>query len=114
MAKILKADGTEVELTGEGPRGTLTLKQLRDAVAGPGQKDPCLSILRQEVLKDGALLGSRKQGDYVRHHLVVNDDGHSLRLPHNTEATFLYQSTRPGCTDPIVGNVVLAEMGEIE
>lgn len=114
MAKIVKADGTEVELKGEGPNGTLTLKQLRDAVAGPGQKDACVDILQQYVLRTGASKGSRKREDYDLRWLVVNDDGLALGLPANTKATDLYQSTRPGCTDPIVGNVLLAEKWEIE
>lgn len=77
MAFILKSDGTQVKgVTGEGPNGEFTLKQLQDAVGGyieavPGSGGRAYcneeGLLRGLPLNEGAsfAFGKRLVGDVI-------------------------------------------------
>lgn len=88
MATIIRADGTESELHGpKGPRSSLTLEQLHEAVDG------YIEIVRPSIT------GTMPPG-YV---LVVNEEGMVDGLPINRRASAL-------AGQPIAGNVVLGEL----
>ena len=87
MATIIKTDGTET--TAE--KKELTLEFMQQVVEGYIQIVP---------LRDGRLL-------------VCNDEGKLKELPVNNKVTGIWQKYY-GFTDIIVGNVIIAEDGEIE
>ena len=93
MAILIKADGTEALVCGEGKKGTLTLAQMRGAVGGgiavirsvSGQK----MVVNKECQSNGKF-------PYVTDH------------PVNAEATSLYGR------GILSGNVLLVEDREVE
>lgn len=78
---VLHADGTEEHL----PR-KLTLEELRQLVGGYVE---VVSVMYEDK----------------RTQLIVNEDGHPLRLPYNRHATELYFAI--GGTTPVVGDCAL-------
>lgn len=89
MAKLLKPDGTEQELT-PGDNGKFTLEQMQKHVGGYVQ-----------LIK---LNGNER--------LVVDEDGLPKNLPVNEEATTLLQSYSATPTVKLVGNVLFGTRKE--
>lgn len=87
MARILKTDGTICELKGEGPKGTLTLKQMQQAVGG------YVRAVRLPV-------------DKLQ--MLVNEEAGWKNIPVNERATALYQ-VNTGIGTSIKGDVVLCD-----
>lgn len=48
------------------------------------------------------------------HIMVVNEEGKLMDLPYNQKATYLYQNRFIGCSDYIVGNVLVCETSMIK
>lgn len=92
MATVLKADGTDEALVGEGLRGELTLGQMQKAVGGP-----------IEPVYD--LVGTR------RTRLLANEEGMIRGLPINPRATEVAHEC--GYRQFIHGDVVLIERVEV-
>ena len=90
MAKWLKVSGDEVSV--EPKNGTdFTLEELKRFVGG------YIEIIR---LRNGKLM-------------VVNEEGKLNRLPINDYATLIWEGVY-GCTDVIVGDVLVCKEGEIK
>lgn len=93
MARVLRVDGSE-ERVPLGPYSGATLGRLRALVGA--------HTLSTHGLYDGRWL-------------VCDDNGLSKRLPLNRAATDYYNTGRTdGGYNPVVGDVVICERGEVE
>lgn len=93
MAHIIKATGEKIEVKPEGPNGTFTLKQLRDAVGG------YIEIVNLHTTNEW---------------MVVNDDGIRLELKVNAAATQLYRDNTHPNDNLILGDVLVCKKSEID
>ena len=92
MALILKTDGTKVEITATRADGTLSLKQMQQAVGGYIQ---LVNTANPDVI------------------LVVNEEGKLRDLPINEQATRIYFAAH-GMSDVLVGDVLVCHTSEID
>lgn len=86
MAKIIKVDGTELELKGAGEGGAVTYEQLREAIGGWVELVRC----------DPEVTGFT--------HFYCDEEGKLKGLPANPKATEMSTYTMP--TDIVCGDVV--------
>lgn len=108
MATILRADGTAVKLKGDKPNGSLSLKQMQEAVGG------LIQPVDFPIIQDGQVVGY-KTG------LIANEEGLLLGLPINYAGTQMYrQAFKPVEADllcnledlGVVGDVIIPDKDE--